>query len=335
MRVETSITSLSWIPSEAIAGVTRLPFDLRVTHYDEPPPEHVDDLDELHRRGAFRFANELRAWAEIEDGRIVAVGQDGRDLLSSTLVRLGPRSIAFQPTAFPVLRPEPDWGSAWARFTQTAGGRPGVPAPRLVRGAPFVKLEGPNVWTTVSVTIRADGTATGELVGASPFPRHWVYDERGEVVAKAGTIDFKDWYATAFGGHSPWGGEQTAVLTTDAGTALERDLAARIMRHDRRPRPRRLDPGETLVEEGAPGTTVFLLLDGVLTVAVGGEELAQLGPGAVVGERALFEGGRRTATLTAATACKVVEASEDDLDPAVLRELTQGHRREASGGTAE
>src|SRR3954471_9129341 len=81
MRVETSVTSVSWIPSEAIAGMTRLPFDLRVTHYDEPPPDHIDDLGELHRRGAFRFANELRAWAEIEDGRIVAVGHDGRDLL--------------------------------------------------------------------------------------------------------------------------------------------------------------------------------------------------------------------------------------------------------------
>jgi CRP-like cAMP-binding protein len=82
------------------------------------------------------------------------------------------------------------------------------------------------------------------------------------------------------------------------------------------------------MEEGEPGTTVFLLLDGVLAVEVGGEEVAQLGPGAVVGERALFEGGRRTATLTAVTPVRVVEAREEDLEPAILRELTEGHRRE-------
>jgi hypothetical protein len=328
MRIEASITSVSWIPSEAIAGMTRLPFDMHVTHYDDPPPDHIDDLDELHRRGGFRFANVVEAWVDVEDGRIVRVGQEGRQLFSSTLVRLGRRSIAFQPTAFPILRTDPDWGASSATFTQTAGGRPGVPAPRIVRGAPFVKLEGPNVWTTLSLTIGADGSTSWELVGASPFPRHWIYDGAGNIVGKAGTIDFEDWYAGAFGGHSPWGGEQSAVTTTDVETPAERALSDRIMRHDRRPHVRRLAAGETLVEEGAPGTTVYLLLDGVLTVSIGGEDLAQLGPGAVVGERALFEGGRRTATLTAASACKVVEASEEDLDPDVLRQLTEVHRRE-------
>lgn len=319
---------MSWIPSEAVAGMTRLPFDLRVTHYDDPPPDHLDDLDELHHRGAFRFANQLTAWADVDDGRIVRVGQGGRGLLSATLVRLGPRSIAFQPTAFPVLRPDPDWGATSATFVQTAGGRPGVPAPRRVRGTPFVRLEGPNVWTTLGLTIRADGGSAWELAGASPFPRHWIYDASGDVVAKAGTIDFDEWYASAHGEHSPWGGEDLAATTTDAATALERDLADRIMRRDRRPDVRRLAPGDILVEEGTAGTTVHLVLDGVLTVSVGGDDLAQLGPGAVVGERSLFEGGRRTATLTAATPCKVVEAAEDDLDPAVLRQLTETHRRE-------
>lgn len=320
--------SLSWIPSEAIAGITRLPFDLGFTHYDDPPPEHIDDIDELHRRGGFRFANLLRAWVEIEDDGIVAAGVDGRALMSSTIVRLGPKSIAFRPTAFPILRPPPDWGREWARFGQTAGGRPGVPAPRAVRGAPFVKLEGPNVWTSLALTIRPDGSSSWELTGASPFPRHWIYDANGDLVAKAGMIDFKEWYAHAFGGHSPWDGEETTATTTAASTALERDIADRVMRHGRRPDITRIAAGETLVEEGTPGTAVFLLLDGVLTVSVGGEELAQLGPGAVVGERALFEGGRRTATLTAATACKVVRAREDDLDPDLLRELTGGHHRE-------
>jgi hypothetical protein len=44
MRIESSVTSLSWIPLGATEGFTRLPFGLRVAHYDPPPPEALDDL---------------------------------------------------------------------------------------------------------------------------------------------------------------------------------------------------------------------------------------------------------------------------------------------------
>src|SRR5262245_32925041 len=142
MRIESSVTSLSWIPSEAIQGSTRLPFDMGVTHYDDPPPDRIDDLDALHRAGRFRFANVLRGWVDVEDGVIVRAGQSGGGLLSPTIVKLGRRQIAFQPTAFPDIHSEPEWGPQSARFVQTAGGRPGVPAPRRVSHPPFVQLKG-------------------------------------------------------------------------------------------------------------------------------------------------------------------------------------------------
>src|SRR5438552_1883343 len=66
MRITSNVMSVSWIPSEAIRGATRLPFDLGITHYDDPPPDHIDDIDALHRAGAFRFANVLRAWVDVE-----------------------------------------------------------------------------------------------------------------------------------------------------------------------------------------------------------------------------------------------------------------------------
>ncbi len=77
------------------------------------------------------------------------------------------------------------------------------------------------------------------------------------------------------------------------------------------------------------GRDMYLLLDGVLSVEVDGTPVAQVGPGAVVGERALLEGGRRTATLRALTPSKVAAASGDDLSPETLSELAAGHRREA------
>ncbi len=67
---------------------------------------------------------------------------------------------------------------------------------------------------------------------------------------------------------------------------------------------RKLDADEILVEQGAAGDELYLLLDGVLSVEVDGDEVAEIGPGAILGELALLEGGRRTATLRARTRCK-------------------------------
>ena len=47
MRYQSSVTSLSWIPSEAVQGGTRLPFDVGMAHYDQAPPDEIDDLDSL------------------------------------------------------------------------------------------------------------------------------------------------------------------------------------------------------------------------------------------------------------------------------------------------
>ncbi len=66
MRYENSITSLSWIPSEAIQGTTRLPFEVGMAHYDPPPPETVKDLEALRDADRFRFANVLDAWVEAD-----------------------------------------------------------------------------------------------------------------------------------------------------------------------------------------------------------------------------------------------------------------------------
>ena len=68
--------------------------------------------------------------------------------------------------------------------------------------------------------------------------------------------------------------------------------------------------------------------DGRRIVRLDGQEVANLGPGALIGERAVLEGGRRTATLVAVTPCKVAEARKVDLDMAKLAEVSAGHRRE-------
>jgi CRP-like cAMP-binding protein len=100
------------------------------------------------------------------------------------------------------------------------------------------------------------------------------------------------------------------------------------MRSGAKPRIRKVLEGEALVEQDDLGDELFLLLDGVLAVEVDGEPLTEIGPGAVVGERAILEGGRRTSTLRAVTPCRVAVAAAADVDREALVALSAGHRRE-------
>jgi CRP-like cAMP-binding protein len=60
--------------------------------------------------------------------------------------------------------------------------------------------------------------------------------------------------------------------------------------------------GAQLIGEGAPGYSLFILLDGTATVTSGAAELETLGPGDFFGEIALIGGeGRRSATVAAAS----------------------------------
>jgi CRP-like cAMP-binding protein len=65
-----------------------------------------------------------------------------------------------------------------------------------------------------------------------------------------------------------------------------------------------------------------------MAVEVDGSTIAEIGPGAIVGERAFLEGGARTATLRATTRSRVARASERDLKQEDLAKVAAGHRRE-------
>jgi Cyclic nucleotide-binding domain len=326
MRVDSSVTSISWIPREAVEGLAGLAFGIGVAHYDPPPPPVLEDLEALRRADQFRFANDLRAWVEVVDGRIIRYGHVGGGRLSSTTLRIGPTNITFQAVPLPVLRPDPDVGERTVRFVQTAGGRTGVAAPRHVDRPPYVQLSAPVVWTTLALTIHADGSSEYEVVGASPFPRHWIYDHTARHVAKSGLIEFETWWRKAFGKHTPWGGIDTPALIRPAVATVEREISNLVM--DRSPSFQHLDAGETLVRQGDHGEELFLLMDGLLSVEVDGRTVAEVAPGAVLGERALREGGRRQATLRAITPCRVARVPGDRIDRESLERLTR--EREAT-----
>jgi Cyclic nucleotide-binding domain len=304
-------------------------FDAGFTHYDEPPPGELGDIERLRATDRFRFANVLHAWIDVdESGQITGSGYSGGGLMGSTMVKLGTLRHRFQAVGLPDLRRDPEHGDGWVRFTQTAGGRTGLPAPRPVRRRPYVQWQAPLVWTTLSLTLHADGRAEFALTGASRFPRHWVYDGKGRLSHKSGLTDFRDWYRKSFGRHTPWGDEDSPALVTAVETALERSLSVQLMHGQAKPAIRRLRAGEVLVRQGEPGTSIYLVLDGVLRVDRNGVRLAEYGPGALLGERAHLEDGARTSTLVAVTACRVASVDASQLDRSALIELSGGHRRE-------
>jgi hypothetical protein len=322
MRIESSVTSIAWIPREAVNGITRLPFDRGIAHYDMPPPDRLTDLQALLDDDAIRFANRLTAWIEVEDGKVTGWGQDGDGFLGRTTMRLGPVPLTFAAVAFPTLRPEPEVTANSVRFVQSGGGRTGVPAPRRVRRKPFVQVTAPTAWSTLALTINADGTSHAEVVGASPFPRHWFFDHQGEMFAKSGFIDFDTWYRESYGDTTPWGGEDSPAIVTAVESALERELSVIVIGSN--PPFKKLKRGDVLVHQGEDSQEVFLLFDGILRVEIDGNEITELGPGAILGEMAALSGGQRTATLRAVTPCRVAVVPPDRLDRDALAELAAG-----------
>jgi hypothetical protein len=327
-RFESSVTAISWIPSEAISGPSKIPFELGVTHYDEPPPDRLEDLEQLRTSDRFREANEVRAFIEVDDGRIVNAGHLGQGHIGATTVRVGPAALRFPAVHLPDIQVEPEIGPSSARFVQTVGGRMGLPTPRPVPHKPFVQFWPSIAWTTLALTINADGSSSHELVGASPFPRHWIYDREGRLVQKSGVIDFGKWFKDSFGDRTPWGEQNSPAVVAAVESALERSLSGMIMSGGAKPKIRKIAEGENLVRQDEPSTEVFLILDGIFVVEVDDRQVAEIGPGAVVGERAGLLHGKRTATLWARTAGRVASVPHDALDSQALGNLAATHRRE-------
>jgi len=331
MRIDGSVTALSWIPSEAIEGLPKLPFELGVGHYDDPPPDRLapGDLERLRDADRFREANLLKAWIEVENGAVTGAGYDGGGLVGSTTFQLGPKAIVVPGVAFEVLQAEPEISADRARFVQTVGGRAGFPAPRRVKGGPMFRIQSATAWTTLALTLHADGRVEHEVVGASPFPRHWIYDDEGVLSGKSGTVDFKTWYRESHGDNTPWGEADSPVVVAAAETALERELSRILLSGDTKLPRRTLAEGEVLVEQGSPGDDLYLLLDGVLGVEVDGEQVAEMGPGTMVGERASLEGGARTATLRAITPCRLAVIASELVTEREMAVLAADRQREA------
>jgi hypothetical protein len=300
-----------------------------IMHYDPPPPLTVTDLEGMRSRGEFRFANILRAWIHVENGEIRDYGYAGGVVMGLTPISAGPLHVLLPTKPNAVIQHPPQLNGDAVTFVQTAGGRPVFSFLKPSHRWPFLVTRPFTIWTTIELTIEADGSCQQRLVGASPFPRHWLYDDGGHLVEKAALTRSKLWLDTVFGTHTPWGGQDQAPVVAPPETELERSLSEQIMQGGERPAIRTVPAGEFLFRQAEDGASIAVILDGNFDVRVDGKVVGQVGPGTVVGERASLEAGRRTADLYALTEGRVAEAGPGTLSVEQLGELARGHHRES------
>lgn len=90
--------------------------------------------------------------------------------------------------------------------------------------------------------------------------------------------------------------------------------------------------GKVLVREGGIGNEFMILVSGMAEVTQGGESVATIGRGDLVGEMALLQpygSGRRNATVTAITDCEIYAGSPSefrrimDAAPSVAEKIQQ------------
>jgi CRP/FNR family transcriptional regulator, cyclic AMP receptor protein len=92
---------------------------------------------------------------------------------------------------------------------------------------------------------------------------------------------------------------------------------------------KRFEDGDVLIEEGGLPTDVFVIESGSVDVTHEEQLIATLGADDVVGEIALLDPQRRTATVTATSAVRAVALSVDDFAsmdqemPEITRQLRE------------
>jgi CRP-like cAMP-binding protein len=84
-----------------------------------------------------------------------------------------------------------------------------------------------------------------------------------------------------------------------APTITDKEAMTMSVNFTRPIKPRIVSAGETIIREGESGTTLYIVIDGLVEVLVGATPVATVGPGGIIGEMAVITGQPRSATIVA------------------------------------
>ena len=86
----------------------------------------------------------------------------------------------------------------------------------------------------------------------------------------------------------------------------------------------RFAEGRQIMKQGHPGSTMYIVLEGSVTISIGNKIVEKLGPGGVFGEMALIDNSPRTASADARTDCVLLSINRASLialvksDPSIV-----------------
>lgn len=89
---------------------------------------------------------------------------------------------------------------------------------------------------------------------------------------------------------------------------------------------RRAQPGDVIVQQGSPSDEMFILISGHTVVRAGTHEIAERGPGDVIGEMGFFDGRLRSATVIATQPTELMSIQRWEFDALVQQDWRVGYR---------
>ena len=166
-------------------------------------------------------------------------------------------------------------------------------------------------------------------MGASGFPRHWVYGDDGRLEAKSGLTDLKNWLGHRLRHQARHGATPTRRRWSPRSRpSSSAELSTELMQGGAKPEVRSSTPARALVRRASPATELFVLLDGVVAIEVDGDPVAEIGPGAVSANGPRSRAACAPRPSVPSRPCRVAVAAADQIDRVRLAELAEGHRRE-------
>ena len=93
---------------------------------------------------------------------------------------------------------------------------------------------------------------------------------------------------------------------------------------------RKLQRGELLAKQGAPGDEFYVVTDGFLEISIAGDDassqiLVNLGRGQIIGEMALIDQGPRSATVRAVSEAVIQVIRRDDFEELCAKNTRIGY----------
>ena len=237
--------------------------------------------------------------------------RDGRHDRAARQARTSP---ACRPSTLPELRADPEVRRRrrCASCRRSAADRR-CPAPRRVNHPPFVQFEGPTVWSTLALTLHADGRSRVRADRREPVPAALGVRQRRQAErARPGSPISRS------------GGGTRSASTRRGATRIRRRSSPRW-------RPRSSASCRRTIMRGGEKPKVRKLKEGARARRAGPARQRAVSParrraqrrsrrrvgrrtrtGRIVGERAILEGGRRTSTLRALTPKRSVAVADAD-----------------------